>query len=230
MKNTFALFLTLLFTIVYGQKLDPNSVALQYLNDLCTLDENKFVSKYMLTHEDFMFLYNSVNKPDFFELSDSLNLRSSVSQKVLESYRQFQTLAESVPSLKKSAQYLTCFYQLQYKNRYFKWLMFDDLAIHFKSDTTYYALYLDDLVYVNNRWIGGELNSFSKTDSSYQRIYSDNYDDLQVYPVDTVALATYDYDEDVTTTTEEMPTKKQQKIQKKIDAYYRKIDLLYQKQ
>ena len=230
MKKSFALLLMLLSTVVYGQKIDPNAVAQQYLTDLCTLDENKFVNKYMLTQVDFLFFYNQSNKNGRVQLSDSLTIRAEVYKNVLQTYRDFQESITPYPSLKKDFQYKTCFYELEYKNRDTKILMFDELTIHFKSDTNYFALFMDDLVYINNRWLGGDYSRFYTTDSLFQRKNESNYDAVDAVAVDSAAVADYDYSYDDAVVVDTAPSKKQQKIQKKIDAYYRKIDLLYQKQ
>ncbi|MFN8417079.1 MAG: hypothetical protein U0U66_12175 [Cytophagaceae bacterium] len=232
MKNILIyLFLSISVTTTYCQVLDPNKIAKEYFNDIISKDENTFVSKYMLSQADFIYLMNQHVKNNDLELdmSDSLSIRSSVYKDVLQSYRDFKSVIEASSVPINTYEYLTCFYELEYENKDFRLLMFDELAIHFKSDTNYYAMHIDDLVFVNNHWVGGEFRKIVKTDSNYREIYYDGIYGDEYVAFDTAAVATYDYDY-VDTAVDTIPTKKQQKIQKKIDAYYRKIDLLYQKQ
>jgi hypothetical protein len=216
---------------------DPELLAKQYLKDLCTLNEQDFTRKYMLTQldaEDFMKnlnkAYTDVNEEPSEEFSDSLAIRSQIHSLVVKSYRAFKVWQHENNIDSSKIKYNSCEFELE-KRRKIPYYSSNDMQIYFSYDTINYSFSCDDFLYLKTKWIGGDSEGIHKVDKYFNEIYND-YD--YEYTSDTTVVVS-DYEEENYESTEgnyadEAPTKKQLKIQKKIDVYNRKIDALYIKQ
>lgn len=216
---------------------DPELLAKQYLKDLCTLNEQDFTRKYMLTQLDAVdFIknlnkaYTDVNEEPSEEFSDSLAIRSQVHSLVVKSYREFKVWQHENNIDSSKIKYNSCEFELE-KRRKIPYYSSNDMQIYFSYDTINYSFSCDDFLYLKTKWIGGDSEGIHKVDKYFNEIYND-YD--YEYTSDTTVVVS-DYEEDYYESTEgnyaaETLTKKQLKIQKKIDVYNRKIDALYIKQ
>ena len=220
---------------------DPELLAKQYLKDLCTLNEQDFTRKYMLTQldaEDFMknmtkaYIESGEKPREIF--SDSLAIRSEVHSLVVKSYRAFKEWQHENNIDSSKIKYHSCEFELE-KKHIFPYYSLEDMEIYFSYDTINYSFSCDDFLYLKTRWICGDANGIQQVDKYFNPIY-DVYDfNSDVTVVDTAVAYDYVEGSDYYESTEgnyadEAPTKKQLKIQKKIDAYNRKIDALYIKQ
>lgn len=221
---------------------NPEMLAKQYLKDLCTLNEQDFTRKYMLTQADVIDLINTLNaaaegdqKPNE-KLSDSLAVRSQIHSMVRESYRSFKAWQKENNIDSSKIQYHSCDFELE-KKRELPFYAIDQMKIYFLYDTLKYSVSCDEFLFIKSRWIAGEFDGVYQVDNNFRRIYTDYSSDYYGSSVvDTVAVEVpYEeeayveeaaYEEDLV---QEVPTKKQLKIQKKMDAYYRKIDILNSK-
>ena len=216
---------------------DPEILAKQYLRDLCTLNEQDFTRKYMLTQLDAVdFIknlnkaYTDVNEEPSEEFSDSLAIRSQVHSLVVKSYREFKVWQHENNIDSSKIKYNSCEFELE-KRRKIPYYSSNDMQIYFSYDTINYSFSCDDFLYLKTKWIGGDSEGIHKVDKYFNEIYND-YD--YEYTSDTTVVVS-DYEEENYESTEgnyaaETLTKKQLKIQKKIDVYNRKIDALYIKQ
>ena len=69
----------------------------QYLKDLCTLNEQDFTRKYMLTQVDAVYVFDIItiaskkmNSKPREKISDSLVLRAQIHKTLVASYRSFK--------------------------------------------------------------------------------------------------------------------------------------------
>lgn len=220
---------------------DPELLAKQYLKDLCTLNEQDFVRKYMLTQSDVeIFIkdlnktYTSYNYEPNEKLSDSLAIRSKVHSMVVRSYRDFKEWQHENKIDSSKIKYISCEFELE-KKRKIPYYSTDDINIYFSCDTTNYGFSVDDFVYLKTKWVGGDLDYINKVDKYLNTIYDDEYQYADAVVADTVAVVAYEEGEYYESESvaevydEQLLTKKQLKVQKKIDAYYRKIDALNEK-
>lgn len=219
---------------------DPELLAKQYLKGLCTLNEQDFTRKYMLTQLDAVdFIknltkpYTDVNEEPSEEFSDSLAIRSEVHSLVVKSYRAFKEWQHENKIDSSKIKYNSCEFELE-KKRKIPYYSLKDMQIYFSYDTINYSFSCDDFLYLKTKWISGDSDGIHKVDKYFNPIY-DEYDYSDEVAVDTAVA--YDYSEEIQSyessedVYESEPlTKKQLKIQKKIDAYNRKIDVLYIKQ
>ncbi|MCU0417150.1 MAG: hypothetical protein MUE33_08185 [Cytophagaceae bacterium] len=233
-------FLSLFFSssIVFSQCIDVQTVASQYLKDITTLTEDAFVKKYALSASDFLFIYNNlrnISDRGNISLSDSLKIRTEIYTTVFNSFRNFKEQFDKDTINLSSIRYETCFYELEYENEEVRIPILDDLYIHFRIDSQFFVIEVENLFLINNKWLGGRYQSYSKTDSNYEQIYSeysDNYnygyavDSTAAVVIDTVAIA---YDDSYYKQSQKVDAKGL-KLQKKIDALNQKLNLLYRKQ
>lgn len=234
-----AILLTLSFSTFATDLPDPEVLAKQYLKDLCTLNEQDFTRKYMLTQTDVVDLINTVaangDQRLKEELSDSLQVRSHVHRRVVQSYKSFREWQSYNHIDSSKLKYHSCDFELE-KKRKLPFYAIDDMTIYFSYDSLNYAFSCDEFIFIKTKWIAGDFDGIVRVDKNFNEIYDDyGYGYDYASPVDTVAMAApvYEegeyvgepaYEEDLAA-----PTKKQLKIQKKMDAYYRKIDLLSNK-
>jgi hypothetical protein len=213
---------------------DPEVLAKQYLKDLCTLNEQDFARKYMLMQADADFFINEMtvaykkmnSEMPGGKLSDSLAMRSKVQKLVVRSYRAFKEWQHTNKIDSSKIIYHSCEFELE-KKRDLPFYTTGNTKIYFTVDTLNYVIICDDFAFIKNKWFAGDLDDVRPLDKSFREIndYTENYD----YSADTVAAVSYnenDYPHDG----EPPLSKKQLKIQKKIDAYNRKIDALHSKQ
>lgn len=235
------LFFSISFSAIASDLPDPEVLAKQYLKDLCTLNEQDFTRKYMLTQLDAEGFMKDVNKA-YTEsgerpskiFSDSLAIRSEVHSLVVKSYRAFKEWQHENEIDSSKIKYLAIEFEIE-KKRKLPFYTLEDLNIFFSCDTMSYVLSCDDFVYLKTKWIGGDFDGVHKVDKYLNTIYED-YDYVSDAVVDTIAAVDYEYVEEESYENTsgyvyelEPPTKKQLKIQKKIDAYNRKIDALIKK-
>ena len=239
-KNVIAaLFVLISFSTFASELPDPEVLAKQYLKDLCTLNEQNFTRKYMLTQLDAEDFIKNINKASIEanenlsdDLSDSLAIRSQVHSLVVKSYRSFKEWQHENKIDSSKIKYHSCEFELEKKHR-LPYYAVKDIQVYFSCDTMNYVFSCDDFIYLKIKWIGGDFDDIHKVDKYFNTIY-DDYDYADA--VDTaVVSASYVEDGNYYEGTEEgynvqVATKKQLKIQKKIDAYNRKIDVLYIKQ
>lgn len=227
------LSLFLLCLTTKAQCLEPNLIAQQYLKDITSLDEYHFVLKYTLDKEGFMYIYNHLRHPAYdrqdVQLSDSLKIRSEINSGVVNSYRLFKEYYGRDSFDVSLVEYKTCFYEIEYENDDVRIVLLDDLDIHFKVDTLYYVLRVENLFQVNNRWIGGRCRALGRTDSNYDPIESD-YTSEYTSEVDYTVVDTVAAYSDIDYTKSVRTSSKADKLQKKIDALNQKLNLLYRKQ
>ncbi|WP_018341790.1 hypothetical protein [Cytophaga aurantiaca] len=206
---------------------DPEALAKQYIKDLCTLNEQDFTHKYMLTQhdaEDFinemLASYKRMNKTQIGKMSDSIELKNAVQEHVVQSYREFKQWQQENQIDSSKIVYHSCDFELK-KEREIPFYRTDIVKIYFKADTTNYAVKCDGFVFLQNKWAGGEIETIYPVDKSFNLLESSSYGEYADYATDTVAVYNEnDYG---------LSAKKQIKIQKKIDALDRKIDALYRK-
>lgn len=219
---------------------DPEVLAKQYLKDLCTLNEQDFTRKYMLTQldtEDFMKVLNTAyiesGETPSEMFSDSLAIRSEVHSLVVKSYRAFKDWQHEHDIDSSKIKYHSCEFKLE-KKRKIPYYSLEDMQINFSCDTINYIFSCDDFLYLKTKWIGGDSDGISKADKYFNTLY-DDYGYAMDAPADSAVAYDYSEEAEYYESTEEVydqqpATKKQLKIQKKIDAYNRKIDALYIKQ
>jgi hypothetical protein len=220
---------------------DPEILLKQYLKDLCTLNEQDFTRKYMLTQvdaDDFIKNVNSAylgaNEKPSEKFSDSLAIRSAVHSLIIKSYRSFKEWQHENNIDSSKIKYHSCEFELE-KRRKMPYYAIDKGQIYFLYDTLRYAIACDDFLFLNTKWVGGEIDGINELNKYFKKIYYDyeEYDyvtDAAVAADTTVLADAYDYEEySEVVETEVAYSKKDLKIQKKIDAYYRKIDKLYMK-
>ncbi|WP_018341791.1 hypothetical protein [Cytophaga aurantiaca] len=252
MKPIRTIFKSILSTILFAFSFstfasdlpDPEVLAKQYLKDLCTLNEQDFTRKYMLTQADAETFINEMtksylesnNKPSE-KFSDSLKIRSEVHSLVVKSYRQFKEWQHENKIDSSKIKYHSCEFELE-KKRKVPYYGIDGMSIYFSYDTLKYAMGCDDFLFLKTKWVGGDFDGIDAVDKYLNKIYDDYatdtvavaYDYVETdYAVDTVAAVDYDYEtvgEKNEYTGETPPTKKQLKIQKKIEGYNRKIEVL----
>ena len=117
-----------LFFIVLPSKAsdlpDPELLAKQYLKDLCTLNEQDFTRKYMLTQLDAVdFIknltkaYTDVNEEPSEDFSDSLAIRSEVHSLVVKSYRAFKEWQHENKIDSSKIKYNSCEFELEKKRK-----------------------------------------------------------------------------------------------------------------
>jgi hypothetical protein len=235
-----SVFLIFSISIFASDLPDPEILAKQYLKDLCTLNEQDFTRKYMLTQvdadnliKDLNKTYASYNDESNEKLSDSLAIRSEVHSLVLESYRSFKEWQHENEIDSSKLKYISCEFEFE-KKRKIPYYGMNELKIYFSCDTTNYALSCDDFLYLKTKWVGGDFDDIYKVDNHLNTIYYDDY----AYDIADTAAVAVDYEDgeyyegaSVQEVYDVEPlTKKQLKIQKKIDAYNRKIYALYKKQ
>lgn len=225
------IFFAVSFSVSASDLPDPEVLAKQYLKDLCTLNEQDFTRKYMLTHADLEDFMESLNK-GYIEsgersreiFSDSLVIRSEVHSLVVNSYRVFKEWQHENEIDSSKIKYHSCEFELE-KRRKIPYYSLEDMRICFTYDTINYGFSCDDFLYLKTKWVGGDSDGIYKLDKYFKTVH--DYDYAGDISVDTVVA--YEYVTEAVY--DEQPvTKKQLKIQKKIDAYNRKIDALYSKQ
>lgn len=234
-KNIIASIVVLISFSTFASELpDPEVLAKQYLKDLCTLSEQDFTRKYMLTQADAEFVieeittsYKKMNKAPTQKISDSLVLRGEIHRMVVASYRSFKEWQHENEIDSSKVVYAFCEFELN-KIRKIPFYTLSEATIYFTVDTSHYVFPVEEFVFLQSKWIGGDANEIYSADKYFNVDYG--YDDYG-YAVDTaVAVDAYDYqDYSEVEETEVAYSKKDLKLQKKIDAYNRKIDALYMK-
>lgn len=234
-----AILFSISFCTMAADLPDPEVLAKQYLKDLCTLNEQDFTRKYMLTQvdaEDFIKslkkVYSETNNNLDEIFSDSLAAGSEVHSLVVKSYKAFKEWQHDNKIDSSKLRYHSCEFKLE-QRRKMPYYMLDDIQIYFSYDTVKYVLSCDDFLYIKAKWVAGDFNDIYKVDQYFNVVYSDSN---EYVAADTVVVsAGYVEEGNYYKGTEQgftvkAATKKQLKIQKKIDAYNRKIQALYNKQ
>ena len=240
-KSILTIVFFMFFFSTFAQELpNPEVLAKQYLKDLCTLNEQDFTRKYMLTQwdaEDFMknmtkaYIESGETPSKIF--SDSLALRSEIHSLVVKSYKAFKEWQHENNIDSSNLKYHSCEFELKKRRKVFYYVL-EELSINVSCDTVNYVFSCEDFVYLKTKWIGGDFDNAQKADQYFNTIYEE-YDYASEAVVDTAVAYDYAEEAEYYESTEEVYeaqplTKKQLKIQKKIDAYNRKIDALYIKQ
>ena len=228
-----AILLSISFCTIASDLPDPEVLAKQYLKDLCTLNEQDFTRKYMLMQADADFFINEItaaykkmnSEMPGGKLSDSLAMRSKVQKIVVRSYRAFKEWQYTNKIDSSKITYHSCEFKLE-KKRDMPFYTTNDMKIYFTIDTLNFAIVCDDFAFIKNKWFAGDLDDVRALNKSFREINDDTHYD---YAADTVAAVAYN-ENDYAVDTKSVLSKKQLKIQKKIDAYNRKIDALHIKQ
>ena len=142
-KNIIAAMLFFVSVATFASELpDPEVLTKQYLKDLCTLSEQDFTRKYMLTQADAEFVIEEItnsskkmNKAPTQKISDSLVLRGEIHRMVVASYRSFKEWQHENEIDSSKVVYAFCEFEL-HRIRKIPFFTLSDVTIYFTVDTS----------------------------------------------------------------------------------------------
>lgn len=175
------------------------------------------------------------------DITNSSELKDKLKERLIRNFERFQDWAQSDSININNIEYLGFYYEIEFKKRA-PFYVIDDGELFIKHGTKFYKISLDDVIFINNQWKYGEINSIEEVDEHLN--YISEYESYSDYTVDSVAVVAeaVEYDPEVAYDTAaaapyyeelyypdltEKQAKKAAKIQKKIDALNLQREKIY---
>lgn len=251
MKNSLvSLFVVLTLVLAsFSFKLDeeipnPEDYTKLFLEVIRKNDRQLYLNTFSVNKDDIGWMYMGLANNPFstpedkqylnLKLTDSSEFIRNTNNELNEGYDNLVNWKETNQIELSQVEYLTVDYEIAHDPKK-PFYLCEDLNIYVKYQDKYFRIAIDEAIYLNGKWRHGKIVDISESDQYLMRIKK--YDSEEAYDVDsmvayadtgsvyadTAAVAPAGYDG----YSREM-TKKQQKIQNKIDALHKKEYELYE--
>lgn len=222
----------------HGRVPDPEDYARSFVDVLRKKDRELYLNTFALTTSDLAWLSKIINANPYMteggkqswnsRIGDSVLFIQNIREDLGRNYNHIERWCKEDTIDLSQLEYATCYFELEYDPKE-PFYICEDLMICVKYKDKYFAFSIDEAVYVNGRWTYGEVDGISERNQYWKYVSETNYTEYSI-SVDSAAAPAY-YEEAVPVeapAAEMVLNKKQQKIQKKINAENAKLDKLFQ--
>lgn len=212
---------------------DPEEFAAKFIALIKKKDKQAFIDSYSMKGSDMKWLMDQIYNIPYVDSTAKANYASNFSdtsrlqhdnKRVEESYNKIMEWIQNENINVEDLEYVQLDYELRFgPHRAFYAL--DDSQLYVKHKDKFYCFRLDDSAYINGRWIAGKVKEISPRDQYLNEEYSGNEyagadSTATVVVMETSPEEKFEPD---STALEPELTKKQQKLERKIQAQQKKL-------
>jgi len=238
----YLLFSVTLFTLFFisssyrnSQPPNPEEFAKGLVELLKKNEKPTYLKAYLMNTSDLNWIVNQMNSSPFITNEEKENFVKNfgdttelnrMNGSLERGYSEFEEWVQQENINLNDLEYVQFDYELKYKHRT-PFYILDDSELFVKHKDQYYRIRIDESAFINGRWVSGRIKGVDKSD---QYLHDEYYGYNEYYGADTTAVAVteappeeeYQIDS-VAVIDEQVLTKKQQKLEKKIDAQQKKL-------